>query len=67
MTSLPPVGMASRALMHKFMMTCSICVGSALIGGSGAVTTFSSMSLPITRSKKLTRPVAQLFRSISRG
>src|SRR6266849_1330654 len=30
MTSLPPLGMASRALAARFMSTCSICTGSAL-------------------------------------
>ena len=28
----PPSGMASRALRQRFISTCSICVGSALMG-----------------------------------
>ena len=50
MVSLPPEGMASRALTARFMMTCSICPASARTGqrlGLGTMT--RSMSSPIMR------------------
>ena len=53
MTNLPPTGIASRALMHKFMMTCSISVGSTFIGERCEVAILSSTSFPMTRSREI--------------
>ncbi len=49
------------------MITCSICVGSALIASSGTVTIFSSTSFQMTRSRNVSSPLAILFRSMIRG
>ena len=54
MISEPPRGMASRALMQRFITTCSTCVGSArTTARSLARVALISMLLPITFSPRL--------------
>ncbi len=68
MVSLPPVGIASRALIARFMMTCSICPESARTGQRflpGIVT--RSMSSPIMRLSILKFSVAMSLRLTMRG
>ena len=57
MVSLPPRGMASRALTARFMMTCSIWPGSAFTRPSAESNTVeSSTSSPIRRRNIFSMP-----------
>ncbi len=68
MVSLPPLGMASLALIARFMITCSICPGSTSTchnAGSGIVN--NSTSSPTRRPSIFSIPVNSSLRSRTLG
>ncbi len=68
MVRFPPFGMASRALTARFMMTCSICPGSAFTCASaGSRTVRNFMSSPIRRCNIFSILAITVFRSSTWG
>ena len=68
MVSVPPSGMASRALTARFMRTCSIWPGSALTGPAPAPSAVtSSTSSPIAGAASSPCPRTTAFRSSTSG
>src|SRR5260221_9665942 len=66
--SLPPAGMASRELITRFRITCSICPGSALTRPRlGLIPATSSMSSPMTRRNIRSSSATRWFRSTTIG
>src|SRR5579883_1012955 len=64
MVSLPPLGMASRALAARFMTSCSTCTGSSFtLPRSGSIWMASSTSSPTTRASIFDTSRSTLFRS----
>ena len=66
--SVPPDGIASRALTARFMMTCSIWPGSALMRRTRSPRAgIKVMSSPITRPSMVCMPPTRVFRSRTCG
>ena len=68
MVSLPPSGMASRALMHKFSSALSSCDGSTRTGHKPPAPTTSIATFgPMVRRSRSSMPPISLLASSARG
>ena len=66
--SVPPDGIASRALIARLTTTCSSCARSASTGGSASAASIAiSIVSPISRESIGTRPEATSLTSSSTG